>query len=93
MGGEGASIARCFRTKDFSIFMSDGVIVEGVRYIFIKDEDGRMVYARGGGEHVGVVLQRTKMAVIIARCMSGAAQTDVIKGVQEIADYLEGEGL
>jgi len=36
---ESANIARCFKNKDFSAFMSSGVIAEGMKYQFLREED------------------------------------------------------
>ena len=89
--GEVQNIARCFRTKDFTPFMVGMVQLEGTSHTFIKEEDGKIVYARFGQQ--GYTLQASKTAIIIARCPVGCQQGNVNKGVNVIAEYLESLGM
>ena len=40
---EAANIAHCFKSKDFTAFMTDGIYAEGCRHLFLREEDGKIV--------------------------------------------------
>ena len=42
-------IADAFKSKDFSTFVNDGVNAEGVRYQFLGEERGKVVFAKKEG--------------------------------------------
>ena len=88
-GQEGANIARCFKSKDFTVFMSGGVYAEGEKYQFLREEDGKIVFAKKKGSGA-ITMQATKTAVVIAHCPEGSQQGNTNKGVSVIAEYLEG---
>ena len=49
-GIEAPNIAWCFKTKDFTLFMTSMVRVEGTGHTFIKEEkDGKIVYVKYKG--------------------------------------------
>ena len=83
-GQEGADIVRCFISKDFTTFKTNGVIVEGNKYLFLKEEDKKIVYARRGG---AITMQVSKTAVVIAHSDSQHGYCN--KGVWDIAEYLD----
>ena len=89
---EGATIAQCFKNKDFAAFTTSGVTVEGVRYIFLREEDKKIVYARNKGSGA-ITYQASKTAVVIAHCPEGSQQGNTNKGVGVIAEYLESLGM
>ncbi|XP_072180690.1 profilin [Diadema setosum] len=91
-GQEGANIARCFKNKDFSAFMSGGVHAEGLKYQFLREEDGKLVLAKKKGNGA-ISLQSSKTAIVIAHCAEGCQQGNVNKGVAVIAEYLESLGM
>ncbi|KAJ7377475.1 hypothetical protein OS493_028917 [Desmophyllum pertusum] len=43
---EAAVIANCFKKKDFTRFMSCGICAESTTYTFLREFDGKTVYAR-----------------------------------------------
>ena len=88
-GREGANITRCFKSGDFTPFMTDGVHAEGVHYIFLREVDDKTVVATCGSLGA-LTLQATKTAVIIARCPHGSQLVKCNKAVGIIAEYLEG---
>lgn len=90
-GQEGANIARCFKAKDFSTFMSGGVRVGGVNYMFLR-EDGNVVFAKKK-EHGALTMQASKTAIVIGHTQEGSQQGNVNKGVAVIAEYLESLGM
>lgn len=85
---EGANIAKCFKAKDFSAFMSGGVHLEGVKYQFLREEDHKVVYAKKK-ENGALTMQVSKTAIVIAHCPEGSQQGNCNKGVGVIAEYLE----
>lgn len=58
-GQEGANIAKCFKSKDFSAFMSNGIHVEGTKYQFLREEDGKLVLGKKK-DHGSITLQASK---------------------------------
>ena len=82
------NIGRCFKSKDFSTFMTSGVRIEGLKYQFLRVEDDKIVYAKKRGEGA-VTLQASKTAIVIAHCPEGSQQGNTNKGVGVIAEYLE----
>lgn len=89
---EGADIAKCFKSKDFSAFMAGGIHAEGKKYNFLRVEDDKIVM--GKRKDMGsITLQSTKTAIIIAHTAEGSQQGNVNKAVGYIADYLENSGM
>ena len=86
---EAVNIGRCFKSKDFSTFMTSGVRIEGLKYQFLRVEDDKIVYAKKKGEGA-ITLQASKTAIVIAHCPEGSQQGNANKGVGVIAEYLEG---
>ena len=89
---EAANIAKCFKSKDFTLFMSGGVRVEEQKYQFLREEDKKIVYAKFK-KVGGVTLQASKTAIVIAHCPEGSQQGNCNKGVAVIAEYLESLGM
>ena len=87
-GSEGANIARCFKSKDFTTFMIPYVYIEATRYQFLTEVDKKVVYAKKKGSGA-ITLQASKTAIVIAHCPEGGQQGNCNKGVGVIADYLE----
>ena len=85
---EGANIGRCFKSKDFTQFMTSGVWAEGIKFQFLREEDKKVVYAKKKGMGA-ITLQASKTAIVIAHCPEGGQQGNCNKGVGVIADYLE----
>ncbi len=85
---EGGKIAKCFKSKDFTPFQVDGVYAEGVRYQYLRELDGKIVYAKKKGSGY-LSLQTSKTAVVVAHCPEGSQAGNANKGVAVIADYLE----
>ncbi|ELU03438.1 hypothetical protein CAPTEDRAFT_162297 [Capitella teleta] len=89
---EGATIAACFKSRDFSPFMQNGIRVENNKYQFLREEDGKIVMAKKK-ELGALTLQSTKTAIIIGHTAEGMQQGNVNKAVGYIADYLETSGM
>jgi len=85
-GQEGSNIAKCFKSQDFTLFMSNGVRINGQTYLFLRQEDN-IIYAKLKGAGA-VTLQASKTAIIIAHCPEGGQQGNTNKGVNVIAEYL-----
>lgn len=85
---EGTAIAAAFKSKNFSTFQASGVMAEGQKYQFLRDEDGKMVFAKK--KALGAItLQATKTAIVVGHCPEGKQQGNLNKGVASIAEYLE----
>ena len=89
---EAAAIARCFKSKDFSAFMSSGIRAENTKYNFLREEDGKVVYGKKKGNGA-ITIQASKTALVIAHCPEGGQQGSTNKGVAVIAEYLESLGM
>ena len=87
-GQESVNIGKAFKSKDFTPFMASGVWADGQKYNFLREEDGKVVYAKKK-EKGSVTLQASKTAVVIGHCPEGGQQGNLNKGVGVIADYLE----
>ncbi len=85
---EAATIGKAFKSGDFTPFQSSGVLAEGVKYQFLREEDGKLVLAKKKGNGA-LTAQKSKTAVVIAHCQEGGQQGNCNKGVAVIAEYLE----
>ncbi|KAN0106208.1 putative profilin [Hyaloscypha variabilis] len=68
---------------------SEGLHVAGERFVLTKCED-RSLYARKGRE--GVVIVKTKMAILIAHYKDGMVAGNTATTVEQLADYLIKQG-
>lgn len=89
---EAVTIANCFKSKNFATFQESGVLAEGEKYQFLREEDGKLVLAKRKGSGA-LTLQATKTAIVIAHCPEGKQQGNVNKGTGIIADYLESQNM
>jgi len=85
---EAASLAACFKAKNFSSLQASGLFVEGEKYQFLREEEGKLVLAKKKGSGA-LTCQASKTAIVIAHCPEGKQQGNVNKGTGAIADYLE----
>ncbi|XP_068686204.1 profilin-like [Montipora capricornis] len=91
-GVEGQTIANCFKNKDFTAFQSSGVVAEGQKYNFLREEDGKLVLAKKK-DHGALTMQASKTAIVIGHTTEGCQQGNTNKGVAVIAEYLESLGM
>lgn len=91
-GDEGAKIAKCLKSKDFTAFQASGIWAEGVKYQFLREEDGKLVLGKKK-EHGAITIQASKTAIVIAHTSEGCQQGNTNKGVAVIAEYLESLGM
>ncbi|KAL9952943.1 hypothetical protein ACROYT_G040276 [Oculina patagonica] len=88
---EAETIAKCFKEKDFTPFMTDGVHVEEIYHTFLRELDGKIVYAKR--QFYGVSLQASKTAIVVGHTAEGMQQGNTNKAVAAIAEYLESLGM
>lgn len=81
------SIADSMKSKNFSNFMASGVHCAGIKYQFLREEDGHLVLAKKK-DHGAVTIQSSKTAIIVAHCPEGGQHGSCNKGVSVIAEYL-----
>ena len=91
-GTEGANIAKCFKNKDFTAFQAGGIYVEGTKYQFLREEDGKLVHGKKK-DSGAISLQCSKTAIVIAHTAEGCQQGNSNKGVAVIVEYLESLGM
>ena len=72
--------------------MTSGVVVEGIKYQFLKEEDKKIVFAKKKGEGA-LTIQCSITAIVVAHCPEGGQQGNCNKGVGVIAEYLETMGI
>jgi profilin len=75
------------RAKDTAF--ADGLFVAGERFVLTRAED-RSIYARAGRE--GVAIAKTKQAIIIGHHPETAVAGNANSTVENLADYLIGQG-
>ena len=85
---EAANIARCFKSKDFTLFMINGIMAEGTTHTFLREDDGKVALGKRRGMGA-ITMQSSKTAIVIAHTREGGQQGNTNKGVGVIADYLE----
>lgn len=85
---EAATIAKCFKAKEFSQFISCGIVAEGRKYIFIKEIDETTVFARLKN-YGAVTLQCSKTGIVIAHTEEEFRPHITMKAVYATVKYLE----
>ncbi|VDI24798.1 profilin [Mytilus galloprovincialis] len=88
---EASTIAKAFKSEDFTPFMVNGIYAEGLKYQFLR-EDGKIVFAKKKGNGA-LTLQSSKTAIVIAHTKEGRQQGNTNRAVGIIADYLESMGM
>lgn len=89
---EATAIARCFKYKDFTPFITNGVYIEGYHHIYVRELDGKFVWARG---NECIFLQASKTAIVITSWPThiGAQGYQLEKSVDVIVKYLESQNM
>ena len=72
--------------------MASGVHAEGTKYQFLREEEGKIVFAKKK-DFGAITLQASKTAIVIGHCPEGGQQGNTNKGVAVIAEYLESLGM
>ena len=91
-GQEGPNIAKCLKSKDFTSFQASGIWAEGVKYQFLREEEGKLVLGKKKDQGA-ITIQASKTAIVIAHTIEGSQQGNSNKGVAVIAEYLESLGM
>ena len=68
--------------------MTGGVYAAGIKFQFLREEDGKLALAKKKGEGA-ITLQASKTAIVVGHCAEGSQQGNLNKGVSVIAEYLE----
>lgn len=80
------------KSKDFTAFQAGGIHAEGVKYQFLREEDGKIVFGKKK-DHGAITMQSSKTAIVIGHTAEGCQQGNTNKGVSVIAEYLESLGM
>lgn len=88
---EGQKIAQMMKSGDFSSAQANGIVLEGVKYQFLR-EDGKVAFAKKK-DFGAITIQKSKSAVVIGHTSEGSQQGNTNKAVGVIADYLESVGM
>jgi hypothetical protein len=73
------------RSGDITPFKTNGITVGGVNYQFVS-QDGNTVEAKAEGKG-GLIIRKTKMAVIFGHIIEGKPQNKARNAVNTISDY------
>lgn len=87
---ETAKIAKAFTSKDFGPFQASGVMIEGQKYQYLSQQDGKIVFAKKK-DFGSITMQSSKQAIVIGHTPEGMNQGTAAVAVATIADYLEGQ--
>jgi len=88
---EAATIAKCITSKDFSPLQASGIVLEGLKYQFLREEDGKVIQGKKK-DHGAVTCVASKSAIVIAHTAEGGQAGLTTKGAAAIAEYLESLG-
>eukprot|EP00842_Homolaphlyctis_polyrhiza_P002316 jgi/Hompol1/3085/HPOL_003115-RA len=80
---EAQTIAKAF--NDASEIRANGLLVGGTKYIALRADD-RSIYGKKGND--GVVLVKTKQAILVAEYKEPVVPGEANKVVEQLADYL-----
>lgn len=89
---EAKTIGQAMTSKLFTGFQSGGIYAEGLKYQYLREEDGKMVLGKKK-DNGAVTIQASKTAVVIGHTIEGSQQGNTNKGVGVIAEYLESLGM
>ncbi|KAK4047066.1 profilin, required for normal timing of actin polymerization in response to thermal stress [Microbotryomycetes sp. JL201] len=84
---EQKAIVKAF--DDPSQALASGVRVQGTKFLTLRADD-RSVYGKKGAD--GIVLVKTKQAVLVAEYAHPTTPGEATKLVEDLADYLIGVG-
>lgn len=85
---EAAAIGKAMQSGEFGNFQASGVYVEGVKYQYLRHEEGKVVLAKKK-DMGAITMQKSKTSVVIGHTIEGKQQGSTNKGVAVIAEYLE----
>lgn len=91
-GQEAQKVATCFTNEDFTPLQASGILLEGVKYQYLREEDGKLILGKKK-DHGAVSIQKSKTAMVIAHVPEGSQQGNANKAVGVIAEYLESLGM
>lgn len=88
---EGEKIAQMMKSGDFSSAQANGIVLEGVKYQFLREDDNVVLAKKK--DYGAITIQKSKSAVVIGHTREGGQQGNTNKAVSVIADYLESVGM
>ncbi|CAH1801073.1 unnamed protein product, partial [Owenia fusiformis] len=88
---EAATIGQAMTSKDFTPFQTSGILVEGIKYQFLRGEDTLVLGKKK--DNGAITFQSSKKAIVIGHTAEGQQQGNTNKGVGVIAEYLESLGM
>jgi len=91
---EAQQIARVFKSKDFTQMQAGGIMCEGQKFQFLReDQDDGFPYVCGKKKGAGsITIQATKSAIVVGLCPESGQQGNLNKGVSQISKYLVSTG-
>ena len=77
--------------NDPTPFQTGGIMLQGKKYQFLRNEKGRSVYGKLGADD-GCVIVKTAKAVLVALYTKGTTAGNCTLVVEKLADYLMDNG-
>ena len=88
---EATAIAAVMNSEDFSPFQASGITIEGLKYQFLRQDDGVVLAKKK--DNGAVTLQKSVTAIVIGHTKNGGQQGSTNKAVNVIAEYLLSLGM
>ena len=67
--------------------MRNGINIGGTKYLFLREEDQKIVYGRKNGDG-GITIQASLKEIVVAHCPEGSQHGHLNKGVNVIVEHL-----
>jgi len=83
-------IVNAIQSGDNSPLQAGGIIVEGVKYQFLRADPSEKLIMGKKKDHGAITIQGTKTAVVIGHTQEGCQQGFTNDGIQKVVDYLQG---
>lgn len=91
LNGETLTIVNGMKQGEKINFQSAGIYAEGVKYQFLRDEDGMVLGKKK--DNGAITLGIAKSCIVIGHTTEGGSQGNVNKAVATVTSYLESVGM
>ena len=91
---QAVTVATAFSSKKFDDFYTTGLTIEGVKYNFLRADEGEYTTLNAKKKDFGAIYaQNTKSAIVIGHCPEGQQAGQCATAVGKICDYLTSVGM
>ena len=88
---EATVIAAVLSAGDFTPFQANGITIEGVKYQFLREDDGVVLGKKK--DNGSVTLEKSDKAIVIGHTKDGGQPGNTNTAVNVIADWLKKSGM